>query len=58
MQNFSVSYVVYRGDSSEVLTEGTTTIPSSNGRLGAENAIKSMYGNGNRVIIRSVFLSN
>jgi hypothetical protein len=57
MQMFEVSYTVYKGQGNEVLTEGRQVIPSSTGRMGAENAIKGMFNN-NHVAIRSVFPVN
>lgn len=53
-QSFEVSYVAYRGQGSEVLSEGTTVV-SAGSRLQAEDTIRAQFGFDNRVIIRSVF---
>lgn len=54
MQNYEVRYTAYKGQGSEVLSEGTMVVPSTNGRYGAENAIKGMFNDGqNRVIIHA-----
>jgi hypothetical protein len=59
MQMFQVTYTVYQGQSNQVLNEGTTVVPSTTGRMGAENAIKGMFNsNVNHVAIRSVFPVN
>lgn len=56
MQMYQVAYTVYQGQGSQVLNEGTTMVPSSTGRMGAENAVKAMFNsNVNHVVIRSVF---
>jgi hypothetical protein len=56
MQTFNVSYIAYRGDSSEVLSEGTVPVTVGS-RMQAEQSVEAMFGNGNRVVIRSVFTS-
>jgi len=59
MQMFKITYTVYKGQSSEVLTEGTQIVPSTTGTMGAENVIKGMFNSDvNRVAIRSTFPVN
>ena len=53
-QAYEVTYIAYRGQGSEVLSEGTTVVSAGN-RLQAEDTIKAQFGFDNRVIIRSVF---
>ena len=53
-QAYEVTYIAYRGQGSEVLSEGTAVV-SAGSRLQAEDTIKAQFGFDNRVIIRSVF---
>lgn len=59
MQMYEVFYTVYKGRSNEILTEGRQIVPTSNGRWGAENAIKAMFNDGvNTVFIRTAHPAN
>jgi hypothetical protein len=53
-QSFEVTYVAYRGQGSEVLSEGKTIV-NAGSRMQAEDTVKAQFGFDNRVIIRSVF---
>ena len=53
-QAFQVSYLAYKGNSVEVLAEGTTVVHAAS-RLQAEDTVRAQFGFGNNVIIRSVF---
>ena len=54
MQQFEVRYTV-QDSSKMVVSEGTMTVPSSNGRYGAETSLKAMFGHGqNQVIIHAM----
>jgi hypothetical protein len=53
-QAFQVSYLVYKGDSVEVLAEGSTVVNAAS-RLQAEDTVRAQFGYGNQVIIRNVF---
>jgi hypothetical protein len=53
-QAFEVSYVAYKGNSVEVLAEGTTVVNAAS-RMQAEDTVKAQFGYGNEVVIRSVF---
>lgn len=56
METYDVRYTVYKGNSSQIVTESTMPVTVSNGgRHYAEEQVKSMFGaGGNRVIIQSV----
>ena len=59
MQMYQVTYTVYKGQGSEVLSEGTMSVPTTTGRMGAEGAIKGMFNDGvNRVVIRNAMPVN
>jgi hypothetical protein len=53
-QAFEVSYVAYKGNSVEVLAEGTTVVNAAS-RMQAEDTVKAQFGYGNEVVIRSIF---
>ena len=53
MNTYTVDYLVYEGNSTFVLTEGTMQI-QANQASQAENVVRSMF-QGNTVIIRAVF---
>jgi hypothetical protein len=53
-QAFQVSYLAYKGNSVEILAEGTTVVHAAS-RLQAEDTVRAQFGFGNNVIIRSVF---
>jgi len=53
-QAFQVSYLAYKGNSVEILSEGTTVVHAAS-RMQAEDTVRAQFGFGNNVIIRSVF---
>lgn len=53
-QAFAVAFIAYKGQTVEVLAEGSTVVHAAS-RLQAEDTVRAQFGFGNNVIIRSVF---